>query len=167
MHIEVSRVIKIFPLFLLTKLKWVTEWDWNFVSDLESWSQDELYIFLNGSGPPEVDGSLWKPYGVLEIGSNHIMFIFFHFVEMCSSSKKPLAECIQTFSAIKKELITKYRKENNGPKAHIGLLEFKFELWHECPFSRPGRRIISLFLMGNLAVSISSHTSLFLFYSTF
>jgi len=52
---------------------------------------------------------------------------------MCSSSKKPLAECIQTFIAMKKEPITKYRNENNGPKVHTRLLEFKFELWHKCP----------------------------------
>ena len=42
-------------------------------------------------------------------------------------------ECIQTFIAMKKEPITKYRNENNGPKVHTRLLEFKFELWHKCP----------------------------------
>lgn len=89
---------------------------------------------------------------------------FFCFVEMCSSSKKPLAECIQTFIAMKKEPIAKYR-ENNGLKVHTRLLDLNLSSSKNAPSSRPGLGGLSLSSKGNLAVSLSfSHfTVSFLF----
>ena len=80
MYMEIYKIIKNPsppPRFFLTKLKWVTEWDWNFVIDLESWSQDELHSLFNGNLASRGGQLPLNPaYGILEIGSNYIMFIF-------------------------------------------------------------------------------------------
>lgn len=87
---------------------------------------------------------------------------------MCSSSKKPLAECTQTSIAIKKGLIAKYREEDNGLKAHTGQLEFKSELWHECPLTQTCAGRLSLVTGRVIQLSaFPSHTSLSLFYLGF
>jgi hypothetical protein len=58
---------------------------------------------------------------MVKIGSGSNIFTFFLLVEMRSLSKEPLAEFVQAFIAMKKELTTDNRVERNSPEAGAGL----------------------------------------------
>lgn len=61
-------------------------------------AQGEMGSWPSAADSARLKAAMWGP----DTGSNWVMFIFFCFVKMCSSSQELVADCSQAIAAVKK-----------------------------------------------------------------